>query len=197
MIPILDNGHGEDTAGKRSPIWADGSQLFEYEFNRDIVGRVARLLDADGIQYEVLVPELEDISLRERCQRENRLFDKHSGNTVLFSIHANAGDGTGWECYTSRGETQADRIASTMCRWAEALIGKHSVDGFKLRTDLSDGDPDKEAGFYILKHSKSPAVLSENFFMDTERDYRFINSKRGRELIAQIHYKTIKTILEQ
>lgn len=34
---LLDNGHGYDTPGKRSPIWPDGSQLFEWEFNRDIV----------------------------------------------------------------------------------------------------------------------------------------------------------------
>ena len=28
-IVILDNGHGEETAGKRSPVWSDGKQLFE------------------------------------------------------------------------------------------------------------------------------------------------------------------------
>lgn len=26
---LLDNGHGEDTKGKRSPVWKDGSQLLE------------------------------------------------------------------------------------------------------------------------------------------------------------------------
>ena len=40
MITILlDNGHGNDTPGKRSPIWPDGSQLLEWQFNRDIVTR--------------------------------------------------------------------------------------------------------------------------------------------------------------
>ena len=40
MIVLLDNGHGGiingeyQTPGKRSPVWADGSQLFEGEFNR-------------------------------------------------------------------------------------------------------------------------------------------------------------------
>ena len=38
---ILDNGHGKETSGKRSPIWSDGSQLFEWEFNRDIVQRIS------------------------------------------------------------------------------------------------------------------------------------------------------------
>ena len=41
---LLDNGHGYDTPGKRSPIWPDGSQLFEWEFNRDIVSRIEILL---------------------------------------------------------------------------------------------------------------------------------------------------------
>ena len=31
-VIILDGGHGVDCAGKRSPIWGDGSQLFEWEF---------------------------------------------------------------------------------------------------------------------------------------------------------------------
>ena len=35
MITILlDNGHGCDTPGKRSPVWPDGRQLLEWEFNR-------------------------------------------------------------------------------------------------------------------------------------------------------------------
>ncbi len=203
IIPILDNGHGKDTAGKRSPIWADGSQLFEYEFNRDIVKRLTALLDADGIKYEVLVPEEHDISLGERCRREHKLFDRYKGQTVLFSIHANAGGGTGWECYTSKGQTKADEIATIMCQ--KAIETGHikvetghalSLQTFLLRTDQTDGDPDKEANFYILKHSKSPAVLSENLFMDTERDYRFINSNEGRDIITQIHYQTIKEIIQ-
>ena len=28
-IVILDNGHGQETPGKRSPVWSDGKQLFE------------------------------------------------------------------------------------------------------------------------------------------------------------------------
>ena len=51
-IVILDNGHGEETAGKRSPVWGDGSQLFEWEFNRDIVRRIAAMLKADGVSLK-------------------------------------------------------------------------------------------------------------------------------------------------
>ena len=40
---LLDNGHGETTPGKRSPIFDDGRQLFEYEFNRAVVTRMGGL----------------------------------------------------------------------------------------------------------------------------------------------------------
>ena len=35
-----------------------------------------------------------------------------------------------------------------------------------MRKDTSDGDPDKEANFYVLVHTSMPAILSENFFYD-------------------------------
>lgn len=54
---LLDNGHGYDTPGKRSPIWPDGSQLFEWEFNRDIVSRIEILLKKAGISCVRLVPK--------------------------------------------------------------------------------------------------------------------------------------------
>ena len=68
---------------------------------------------------------------------------------------------------------------------------------WKMRKDTLDGDPDKESQFYILKHTKCPAVLSENFFMDTERDCRFIMSHEGRERIAEVHFRAIKRIFDK
>jgi hypothetical protein len=47
---ILDNGHGGmidgvyQTPGKRSPVWPDGTQLFEGEFNRAIVKRLLLMI---------------------------------------------------------------------------------------------------------------------------------------------------------
>lgn len=191
-VIILDGGHGVDCAGKRSPIWGDGSQLFEWEFNRDIVRRIAAMLKADGVKFEILVPEENDVSLPERCRRANVIHADCGNNAVLFSVHGNAGGGTGWECYTSVGQTKADAIATVLCKEAEK---EFAPDGWKMRFDYIDGDPDKESQFYILKHTVCPAVLSENFFMDTEKDCRFMMSDAGRERIAKVHYNTIKRIL--
>lgn len=194
-IPLLDNGHGKETPGKRSPVWSDGKQLFEYEFNRDIVRRIANMCDAEGVRYQIITPELTDIPLKDRCKRVNSYYTYYRAqhiDTFLLSIHANAGGGTGWECYTSKGLTAADAMATTLYECAEA---EFSGDGWRLRTDYTDKDPDKEADFYILKHTICPAVLTENFFMDTEHDCRFIMSEEGRARVARMHFEAIRKII--
>ena len=186
---ILDNGHGSNTIGKRSPLWKDGSQLLEYEFNRDIVKRVASILNTMGVPHCILVPELTDISLEIRVKRANELYNDLGKNACLFSIHANAGGGTGWECWTSVGKTKSDEYATILCNQF-----KKDFPEWKMRFDTSDGDPDKESNFYILKNTNCPAMLSENFFMDTEKDCRFIMSEEGRNRIARSHAEAMKAI---
>jgi N-acetylmuramoyl-L-alanine amidase len=107
-------------------------------------------------------------------------------------VHGNAGGGTGWECYTTVGKTKSDSIATILYEEAAAEFAK---DGWKIRRDMADGDPDKESNFYILKHTNCPAVLTENFFMDNLKDCKFMMSEEGRNRIAKIHYKAIKRIL--
>ena len=185
---ILDNGHGKNTAGKRSPVWKDGKQLFEYIFNRVVVlGIKAELLKL-GIDGVILVPEDIDISLAERCTRANKIY-KENKNAVLISVHANAGGGTGWECFTSKGKTKSDDYATVFYNQF-----KKDFPEWRMRTDNSDGDPDKESPLYILTNTSCPALLTENFFMDTETDCRFIMSDEGVKRIIQAHVEAIKTI---
>ena len=185
---ILDNGHGRDTPGKRSPVWPDGTQLFEFRFNRDIVRRIALELEWNRIDYHILVPEESDISLTERCRRANELYKER--DCILLSIHANAGGGTGYESFTSKGYTMSDEYATILC-----MQMQEDFPEWKMRFDYSDGDPDKESQFAILVNSKCPAILSENFFMDTEKDCRFIQSEMGRIRIAKSHVFAIKKML--
>ena len=185
---ILDNGHGIKTKGKRSPVQPDGSQLFEFEFNRDIVRRIAQRLSGMGWRYYVLVPEIEDVPLSERCRRVNDLHRVYP-SSFLVSVHANAGGGTGWEVFTSRGQTESDKLADIFYKEAQRKLS-----GFRMRKDTTDGDYDKEAQFYILKHTTCPAVLTENLFMDNPKDLEFIMSESGRKTIAEIH---ISAILKQ
>lgn len=184
---ILDNGHGIRTNGKRSPVQPDNSQLFEFEFNRDIVRRIREMLEGLGLPTYILVPEVEDVSLVERCERANNLFRELPEKAFLISIHANAGGGSGWEAFTSPGETESDNLADLLYAEAQNELG----DTFPMRKDLADGDFDKEAHFYILKHTTGTAVLTENLFMDTSKDLNFIMSEHGRQRIAKLHVAAI------
>lgn len=191
MLVILDNGHGWNTPGKRSPVWKDGTQLYEWKFNRVITKEIKKRLDNLGIESIILVPEDEDISLGERCRRANNIYSNRK-DAILISIHANAGGGTGWECWTSIGENKSDYYAKLLYNSAgQYLRGK------RLRCDYSDGDPDWESQFYILKHTCCPAVLTENLFMDNEKDCKFLLSSEGIETITALHVDAIITINDE
>jgi N-acetylmuramoyl-L-alanine amidase len=187
---ILDPGHGFNTAGKRSPVWPDGTQMFEWEFNRDVARRTQNRLTAMNIESIILVKEARDISLRTRVERANVIYEADP-RSFLVSIHANAGGGHGWEIFTSRGETESDRIAMFFFAQARAFLSPYT-----LRTDYVDGDPDKESDFYILKYTKCPAVLTENLFYDNEAECRFLMSSYGRELISKMHAFAISSYIK-
>lgn len=190
MIIILDNGHGKDTPGKRSPIWPDGNQLFEFEFNRSIVSMLSiELLDLH-IYNHILVPEIYDVDLKERCRRVNNITKFANKEALLISIHGNAGGGTGWECFTTKGNTKSDDFATLLYQSAKVEFPEK-----KMRFDYTDKDPDKEADFYILKNTICPAVLTENFFMDNEADCKLMMSEDGQKRIVDLHVNAIKAYL--
>lgn len=190
MIILLDNGHGFDTPGKRSP---DG-HFREYAYNRYLAFRIRERLLQLGLDCRLLVPEREDISLQERCRRVNKICEHFgSDQVILVSIHVNAaGNGQhwmearGWSCYTSRGNTAADALATTLYDAA-----KTHMPGHRLRTDYTEGDPDLEENFYILRHTSCPAVLTENLFMDNRDDVAFLESAEGSQAIVDLHIEGI------
>lgn len=189
MIVLIDNGHGKDTAGKRSP---DG-RLLEYAYAREIARRVEMELKARGIDAVRITPEENDVSLGERCRRANKYGEQ---DVILVSIHCNAaGNGSwmsarGWEAWTSVGNTKADKLAT--CLYEAA--GKA---GFKLRKDETDGDPDKEGHLYILKHTVCPAVLTENLFQDNKEDVDYLLSEEGKQAIVALHVEGITKYIER
>lgn len=191
MLVVLDNGHGNNTPGKRSPVWDDGTQLYEWSFNRRLAREIKMRLDVIGIPCILLVTEDEDISLQERCWRVNNLC-KDRDDVILISIHANAGGGTGWEAWTSVGETRSDYYAKLLYNSAGNYLK-----GWKLRCDYSDGDPDKESQFYILKNTKCPAIVTENLFMDNKKDCKFMMSSEGLEALVALHVDAIITINDE
>ena len=196
---LLDNGHGGiidgeyQTKGKRSPLWSDNRQLFEGEFNRAIVARLIELMTPAGIHYVNLSPEHEDVPLKERARRANEIYSKQNIDVrecILLSIHSNAGGGSGYEVYTSKGETRSDLVATIFFnKFAQAFPLS------RMRTCMVDGDVDKEANYTVLTDTHMPAILTESFFYDNEEECKnFLMTKKGRDRIASAHFDAIMDI---
>ena len=191
MKILIDNGHGQETAGKRSP---DG-RFLEWSYNREIARRVVAALQSEHFYASLLVPEDEDISLAERCKRVNRVCSELGRrNVCLISIHVNAagrGDkwcnATGWCCYTSKGQTEGDKLANCLCAAALQILPGH-----RMRFDYSDGDPDQEADFAILHKTACAACLTENGFMDCKESLEFLLTDEGKQAIVDLHVQGIK-----
>ena len=190
MKILIDAGHGIDTPGKRSP---DG--LFrEYLWNRQVADLVLDKLLNAGIDAFLVVPETNDVPLRNRVNRVNSICNRFgASNVLLVSIHANAaGNGSawmnakGWSCYTSKGNTKSDMVA-------ECLYDAFEEDfpDRKIRKDMSDGDRDWEENFYVLAKSRCPAVLLENFFYDNREECAWLLQEETKRRIASAAVKGI------
>lgn len=196
MKILIDAGHGIDTPGKRSP---DGSFL-EYLWNRQVSDLVLSRLRASGMDADLVVTETNDITLRTRAMRVNRICDRMgASNVLLVSIHANAaGNGkswmyaTGWECHTSPGKTKSDALAECFYKAFSNAFPER-----RMRRDLSDGDSDKESNFYILTKTGCPAVLLENFFYDNREECAWLLLQGTKERIADAIVAGLKMYLNR
>lgn len=190
MVILLDNGHGADTRGKCSPdalknILGSPYYFREYEWAREIASACWSVLKVRGYDVRLLVPEERDIPLAERVRRVNAVCDKYgAANVILVSIHVNAaGDGTrwmnarGWSIYTTKGETKADALADHI----HAVARNEFKAPLKVRTNFDKYlQRDFEENFYILKNTKCPAMLVENFFQDNKDDVAYLKSDKGK-----------------
>lgn len=159
---LIDNGHGYDTPGKRSP---DG-RAEEWRIARLMArGLQAALADA-GLQSRLLVPEDADVGLAERVRRANSAEDA----ALLVSLHVNAaGDGSawmparGWSAYVAPNASGRSRAAATLlAREAERA-------GFAVRRPSPQTDYWTQS-LAICRDTRCPAVLTEKLFMDNEAD---------------------------
>lgn len=191
MKILIDNGHGDNTPGKRSP---DG-KLLEWQYTRRVAKVVAARLDRAGYDVELLTPENYDVRLIERVHRANvKAQSRGRKNVIVVSIHCNAAGSngewmkaTGWEAWTSPGRTDSDTLAECLYQAAEKNLIGQVIREYKPQ----DKERDKEARFTMLQDTLCPAVLTENFFMDNRKDVKYLLSDEGFEAIVMTHVEGI------
>ena len=197
---ILGTAHLSSTSGKRSP---DG-KFREYAYSRKVCKAVQEELLSRGVDC-VIDYEDDDMpglsssqELVKRVQIVNEMAKKT--DCLYVSIHVNASAKNGWDkatgfsIYTSPGETKSDTLATDIFDEATKLL---KPAGKSLRKDTSDGDPDFEENFYVLRKTICPAVLTENFFQNSKGVVEFLESEEGFEVIVSYHVNGILKYLNK
>lgn len=165
----VDDGHGEGTAGKRTPKMPDGTVILENQFNRPTSELFCQLAEASGFRVLRTAPEIEDTSLETRTKRANddfkQLQAKHpkieNNKLALYiSFHFNAYDGVfnekngGIETLYYPTSTEGKKLAGLIQN--ELIQGTKQYNrGIKPRGDL-----------HILRETNMVAVIIEAGFMD-------------------------------
>lgn len=181
---MLDAGHGGiDAKGNYvtapKKMFDHGNfKIYEGQINRMITSRLSELLRIYDIRHTVINDPIEDTPLSERLRRANEVYN-NDNSAIFLSIHSNAGGGKGFEVFTSVGQTRSDIVAQY---FADSY--KSNFPGMRFRSDLSDGDDDKESQFFVLRKTSGPAVLVENLFFDNRKEAEFLLSEQGQRQIA-------------
>lgn len=193
---IIDCGHGENTAGKFSPIKENGERFYEWKSNRHLGKLLGDKLKEHGIDfcYTVNPDDNNDMSLANRVGIANTIAYKEGKDNVLFlSIHSDAlgmgdkwyDDATGYSIFTSTGNTMSDTYAKIIEGNAKQILSEH---GKKVRGCYNKN-------FYVLSKTICPAILIENLFYTSKSDLNFLESEKGKSILIEILLKSILDII--
>lgn len=93
---------------------------------------------------------------------------------LFVSLHLNSAENPkarGFEIWTSKGQTESDRAATEVFHRIRSAFP-----ALAPREDWSDGDPDKEAGYYVLRKTRMPAILIELGFVCNNIEAKWLTS---------------------
>lgn len=193
-VVLIDNGHGTDTPGKRSP---DG-KLREGVWARKVASLIVRSLCSSGIDARLLTPESNDIGLSVRVERVNSLCRKiGADNVIVVSVHVNAaGNGKSWNAACGFLSLIAPNAGDGSKRLARLLYEASEMRGLKGNRSVPK-EKYVVKSLAICRETKCAAVLTENLFMDNAEDCAYLLSEEGKNTIAAAHVEAILKYLKQ
>lgn len=193
LLIILDNGHGVNTKGKRSP----DERLMEWKWTRDFVELLNNRLKKEGYSTHLLVPEDTDVSLSNRVLRANTVYKNFKNisadwEAVLISVHVDAAPQAGWS--NARGLTvhvceNASKKSKTLAQLIQVLAKDDGLTGNRWIPNENYFTHN----YFILKNTSMPAVLVENLFMTNKEDVDFLLSESGKEKLLQLYVDALKS----
>lgn len=168
----IDNGHGMNTAGKRTPIMAHGRAIREWEFNYPAAKKLGKALKRCGIDVVFVSDTDQDTALSTRTRRAN-----DAGADLFISIHYNAFKGV----WGSHGGVEVHHYpTSTVGKRLAGLVQGELVKATGLRDRGI-----KATNFYVLRNTKMAAILCECGFMDNLEEAKLMLDDGHQERVAE------------
>lgn len=183
FVVIVDAGHGGADPGAMYPAGSKDPELIEKELTLDIAKRLRDNLEEEGI-YVIMTREGDTYpTLKERVELANS-----SEADLYVSVHINAMDNRdeidGAQVYYHKDSEFGKKLA--------AYVHENILD----YTSLSDKKIQDGSSFYVLKHTKMPAILTECGFITNEGDRAFLKNTKNRQALADAISDGIMEALE-
>jgi N-acetylmuramoyl-L-alanine amidase len=191
FLVFLDGGHGANTPGKRTPyIKSLGRNIKENEFNKAVVNIMVPKLKSVGIEVVQVAPGDDDVPLKQRTDYANKIYwqycskyGKENVSAVYVSIHFNALDGTfggsdpsGFSVHIYTGQRNKN----------SGKLAQFILDELKNGTkQIKRGIV--EQNLHVVRETVMPAVLTENGFMDNEREALLMIDPNFQEEVSTEH----------
>lgn len=180
---VIDPGHGGADSGASNSNLA----LFEKDINL-AVGLAMKDTMPDRYDFGITRGTDEYLSLKGRCELANN-WDA----SLFISIHANwfyDPEVRGLEAYYCRGSVKGEKAAIAVM---SKLIPV--VDIFNGPIDVIDRD-EKPGAYYVLKHTKAPAILIELGFISNDWQAKFMNVKYNQAAMASAIWYGVEAYFE-
>ena len=176
IMIAIDDGHGMETAGKRTPAFSDGRVMRENEFNSAVADYLAEALKRNGFDVLMVAPDDTDVPLKTRVQIANDTRAK-----AYISIHANA-FGTTWNGANGLETWIYEKVMpdSETYRLAKCIH-----DALIKATGLRNRGMKRSSDLFVLKNTSMHAVLLECGFMTNEEEAALLMDEIYRRKCAE------------
>jgi N-acetylmuramoyl-L-alanine amidase len=169
----IDPGHGGTDPGAVGP-----TGLKEKDVNLQIALKLKAKLEAQGHTVVMTRDKDETVSLEDRVKKANE-----ANADIFVSTHCNAAENPnakGTETYRYPGSLKGKKLATE--------VQKELVNALE-----TDDRGVKEGTYYVLKHTKMPAILAEVAFISNPGEEEMLKTDETREKAAQAMKKGIDT----
>lgn len=176
----VDAGHGMNTAGKRTPMFSDGTIMKENEFNRATADYLVKALNRNGFKTILTAPDILDTPLQKRVQRAN-----DAKADAFICIHANA-YGDDWNNANGIESWIYEKSNQNTIHFAEDI--QKELIAF---TNRKNRGIKKSSDLYVLRYTNMIAVLVECGFLTNLEEATLLRSENYRKKCAEAICKGI------